>query len=188
MRLGCGGTLKTHLRQTEISFVSILPAGVARAELWGLQAGLSPCCLAWVFIWATQADIVRCCRCPGQLAGSPPRAGGNLCVYVFSNLNRLYIVKCKWHVKQQSLFFLLYSSIYLLNMLVYSSLTILIFCTDKLIKYLIHKTTHDWSLKENIFSFCYSAFLCYCSPQLINRIAASYWGIRTDCILTVGVT
>lgn len=34
-------------------------------------------------------------------------------------------------------------------MLAYSSLTILIFCTDKLIKYFIAKTAPDWSLEKS---------------------------------------
>lgn len=40
-------------------------------------------------------------------------------------------------------------------MLAYSSLTILIFCTDKLIKYFIDKTPPDWSLEK-----CSAVLLC----------------------------
>ena len=59
-------------------------------------------------------------------------------------------------------------------MLVYSSLTILIFCTDKLIKYFIDKTAPDWSLKNY--------FLRSGLPML--RTTANHWGVRSDCIET----
>lgn len=44
------------------------------------------------------------CAHPGQ-QGTLPGQVQTHCVYVFSNLNRLYILECKWTVKQQFLFF-----------------------------------------------------------------------------------